>query len=152
MASPEFARAHGLHPRGRIVIDAVAGSEPVIMLTAPGPASTKCLGRASMAVADIDLWEINEAFAAVPLQTMRTLDLDPAKVNVNGGAIALGHPIGATGSMLIQTALDELERRDLSRRSSRCARAAAWAPPPSSNVFDRTKRAEGERWSSCCQV
>jgi acetyl-CoA C-acetyltransferase len=90
----------------------VAGAEPVIMLTAPGPAAEQCLRKAGMAARDIDIWEINEAFAAVPLKTMRDLDLDPETVNVNGGAIALGHPIGATGAMLIQTALDELERRD----------------------------------------
>jgi acetyl-CoA C-acetyltransferase len=113
LASPEFARAHGQQPRAKVVMSAVAGAEPVIMLTAPGPASLKCLQRAGMTVDDIDLWEINEAFAAVPLKTMRDLDLDPERVNVNGGAIALGHPIGATGGMLIQTALDELERRDL---------------------------------------
>ena len=113
LASPEFARAHGYVPRARIVMSAVAGAEPVIMLTAPGPASRKCLERAGMTIDDIDLWEINEAFAAVPLKTIRDLDLDPEKVNVNGGAIALGHPIGATGGMLLQTALDELERRDL---------------------------------------
>jgi acetyl-CoA C-acetyltransferase len=114
VTSPSFARAHGLQARGRIVMSAVVGAEPVIMLTAPGPASLKCLARAGMSVDDIDLWEINEAFAAVPLKTIRDLQLDPDKVNVNGGAIALGHPIGATGPMLIQTALDELERRDLS--------------------------------------
>jgi acetyl-CoA C-acetyltransferase len=114
LASPDYATAHGLRPRGRIVMSAVAGAEPVIMLTAPGPASLKCLARAGMTVADIDLWEINEAFAAIPMKAIRDLGLDPAKVNVNGGAIALGHPIGATGGMLIQTALDELERRDLS--------------------------------------
>jgi acetyl-CoA C-acetyltransferase len=112
LASPDFAHAHGLAPRARVVMSAVSGAEPVIMLTAPGPASLKCLDRAGMKIADIDLWEINEAFAAVPLKTMRDLDLDPDIVNVNGGAIALGHPIGATGGMLIQTALDELERRD----------------------------------------
>ena len=100
-------------PRGRLmVMSAVAGAEPVIMLTAPGPASQKCLDRAGMTVDDIDLWEINEAFAAIPMKTMRDLELDPAKVNVNGGAIALGHPIGATGGILIQTVLDELERQD----------------------------------------
>ncbi len=114
LASPEYAGAHGLRPRARIVMSAVAGAEPVIMLTAPGPASQKCLDRAGMTVDDIDLWEINEAFAAIPLKTMRDLGLDPEKVNVNGGAIALGHPIGATGGILLQTALDELERRDLS--------------------------------------
>jgi acetyl-CoA C-acetyltransferase len=114
LAAPDFARAHGLTPRARIVMSAVAGAEPVIMLTAPGPASRKCLERAGMTVDDIDLWEINEAFAAIPMKAIRDLGIDPAKVNVNGGAIALGHPIGATGGILIQTALDELERRNLS--------------------------------------
>jgi acetyl-CoA C-acetyltransferase len=85
----------------------------VIMLTAPGPASERCLARAGMTAADVDLWEVNEAFAAVPLKTTRDLGLDPERVNVNGGAIALGHPIGATGAMLVGTVLDELERRDL---------------------------------------
>lgn len=113
LASPDFSKAHGLTPRARVLMSAVAGAEPVIMLTAPGPASKKCLARAGMTVDDIDLWEINEAFAAIPLKAMRDLGIDPDKVNVNGGAIALGHPIGATGAMLIQTALDELERRDL---------------------------------------
>ena len=113
IASPDFAKAHGLTPRARIVMSAVVGAEPVIMLTAPGPASKKCLSRAGMTVSDIDLWEINEAFAAIPLKAIRDLGLDPDKVNVNGGAIALGHPIGATGPILIQTALDELERRNL---------------------------------------
>jgi acetyl-CoA C-acetyltransferase len=84
------------------------------MLTAPGPAAERALARANMCVDDIDLWEINEAFAAVPMKTVRDLKLDPERVNVNGGAIALGHPIGATGAMLIGTLLDELERRDLS--------------------------------------
>jgi acetyl-CoA C-acetyltransferase len=114
LASPDYAKAHGLKPRARIVMSAVAGAEPVIMLTAPGPASRKCLQRAGMNVNDIDLWEINEAFAAIPMKAIRDLGIDPAKVNVNGGAIALGHPIGATGGILIQTVLDELERRNLS--------------------------------------
>jgi acetyl-CoA C-acetyltransferase len=83
------------------------------MLTAPGPAAQRCLSKAGMSVADIDLWEINEAFAAVVLKAMRDLELDPTWVNVNGGAIALGHPIGATGAILIGTVLDELERQDL---------------------------------------
>lgn len=113
VASPEYAKAHGLRPRARFVAMATAGSEPIIMLTAPTPASERCLAKARMTVKDIDLAEINEAFAAIPLQTMRNLGLDPAKVNVNGGAIALGHPLGATGGMLIGTVLDELERRDL---------------------------------------
>ena len=112
VTSPEYAKAHGMTPRARIVTGAVAGDEPVIMLTAPGPASQAALTKAGMTVDDIDLWEINEAFAAVPLKTIRDLNIDPERVNVNGGAIALGHPIGATGTMLIQTVLDELERRD----------------------------------------
>ena len=103
----------GRKPRAKIRAMATAGAEPVIMLTAPTPASARALERAGMKPADIDLWEINEAFAVVPLKTMRDLDLDPAKVNVNGGAIALGHPLGATGAMLLATALDELERRGL---------------------------------------
>jgi acetyl-CoA C-acetyltransferase len=113
LAAPDYAKAHGLKPRARFITSAVAGAEPVIMLTAPGPAALRCLERAGMTVDDIDLWEINEAFAAIPMKTMRDLKLDPEKVNVNGGAIALGHPIGATGGILIQMALDELERRDL---------------------------------------
>jgi acetyl-CoA C-acetyltransferase len=113
IASPDYARAHGLQPRARVVSLATVGAEPVIMLTAPTPASHKALHKARMSVDDIDLWEINEAFAVVPLKTMRDLEIDPDKVNVNGGAIALGHPIGATGAMLIGTVLDELERRDL---------------------------------------
>jgi acetyl-CoA C-acetyltransferase len=112
LASEDYARGHGMTPRGRVVMHAVAGTEPVIMLTAPGPATEKVLASAGMTIDDIDLFEINEAFAAVPMKTIRDLHLDPDKVNVNGGAIALGHPIGATGAMLIQTALDELERRD----------------------------------------
>jgi acetyl-CoA C-acetyltransferase len=114
VASDGWVRAHGVAPRARIRAAAATGSEPVIMLTAPGPASARCLAKAGMDVSDIDLWEINEAFAAVPLKTIRDLQIDPERVNVNGGAIALGHPIGATGAMLIGTLLDELERRDLS--------------------------------------
>jgi acetyl-CoA C-acetyltransferase len=114
IASARYAKAHGVQPRARIVHTAVIGAEPVIMLTAPGPASELCLRKAGMSIDDIDLWEINEAFAAVPLKTIRDLKLDPERVNVNGGAIALGHPIGGTGPMLIQTALDELERTDRS--------------------------------------
>jgi acetyl-CoA C-acetyltransferase len=114
VASSDYARARGLTPRARIRMTAVAGSEPVIMLTAPGPAAKRCLEKAGMTTTDIDLWEINEAFASVVLKAIADLELDPDAVNVNGGAIALGHPIGATGAMLLQTALDELERRDLS--------------------------------------
>lgn len=113
VASDAYAREHGLAPRARIRAVATAGAEPLIMLTAPTPASQRALAKAGMAASDIDLWEINEAFAAIPLQTMRNLDIDPDTVNVNGGAIALGHPLGATGTVLLGTVLDELERRDL---------------------------------------
>jgi len=113
VASPDYARAHGLRPRARFVATATAAAEPIIMLTAPTPASERCLRRAGMTARDLDLVEINEAFAAIPLQTTRNLGLDPERVNPNGGAIALGHPLGATGGMLIGTLLDELERRDL---------------------------------------
>jgi acetyl-CoA C-acetyltransferase len=112
VASSDYARAHGLVPRARIRMSSVAGAEPVIMLTAPTPASRRVLEKAGMKVGDIDVWEINEAFASVVLKAMRDLDLDPDEVNVNGGAMALGHPIGATGGILVETALDELERRD----------------------------------------
>jgi acetyl-CoA C-acetyltransferase len=113
LASPDYARAHGLEPRARILQTATAGDEPVIMLTAPVPASRRCLEKARMTIDDIDLVEINEAFAAIPLKVMRDLCIPREKVNANGGAIALGHPLGATGGMLIGTLLDELERRDL---------------------------------------
>lgn len=113
VASGAWLRTHRTAGRARIRATAAIGSEPIVMLTAPGPAAQRCLTQAGMRTGDIDLWEINEAFAAVPLKTIRDLDLDPARVNVNGGAIALGHPIGATGAMLIGTVLDELERRDL---------------------------------------
>ncbi|WP_437545955.1 acetyl-CoA C-acetyltransferase [Sorangium sp. So ce367] len=110
LASGDYVKAHGLAPRARIRATATAGAEPVIMLTAPAPASERALKKAGMQARDVDLWEINEAFAAVPLQTARKLDIDLDRVNVNGGAIALGHPLGATGACLIGTALDELER------------------------------------------
>jgi acetyl-CoA C-acetyltransferase len=114
MASPEYAKAHGLKPRAKIVKTAVVGTEPVIMLTAPGPAALKCLEKAGMTKDDIDLWEINESFAAVVLKFFKATGVNPEVTNVNGGAIALGHPIGATGPMLIQTVIDELERQDKS--------------------------------------
>jgi acetyl-CoA C-acetyltransferase len=114
LGSEDYGQRSGLTPRARIRAIATAGSEPVIMLTAPTPASQKALKMAGMNAADIDLWEINEAFAAVPLQTIRNLEIDPERVNVNGGSIALGHPLGATGAVLLGTALDELERADKS--------------------------------------
>jgi acetyl-CoA C-acetyltransferase len=113
VTSEDFARAHGLRARARVRAMATVGSDPVLMLTAPTPASRMALDRAGMTARDVDLWEINEAFAVVPLKTMRDLELDPERVNVNGGAIALGHPLGATGAILVGTLLDELERRDL---------------------------------------
>jgi acetyl-CoA C-acetyltransferase len=113
LASEAYAREHGLRPRARIRSMAIFAEDPVIMLTAPAETARKALRKAGMQPADIDLWEINEAFAAVPLQTIRRLGIDPERVNVNGGAIALGHPLGATGAMLLGTALDELERRGL---------------------------------------
>ena len=113
VVSPDFAKAHGLKPRAKITMTAVAGTEPVIMLTAPGPAAKKVVQKAGMTFGDIDLFEVNEAFAAVVLKFFKDTGVSPDKVNVNGGAMALGHPIGATGSMLIGTLLDELERRDL---------------------------------------
>jgi acetyl-CoA C-acetyltransferase len=114
LGSEEAGRRHGLTPRARIVSAAVIGSEPTIMLTGPAPACRKALGKAGMTAADIDLIEINEAFASVALKLMRDLDVDPERTNVNGGAIAMGHPLGATGAMLLGTVVDELERRDLS--------------------------------------
>jgi acetyl-CoA acyltransferase len=114
IASGEKVKELGLKPRARIVDQVIVGSEPVIMLTGPIPATQKILKRTGMAIGDIDLVEINEAFAPVPLCVMQETGMDPEKVNVNGGAIALGHPLGATGAMLIGTVLDELERRDLS--------------------------------------
>jgi acetyl-CoA C-acetyltransferase len=110
LASERYLKEHQLKARARIRAVATVGTEPLIMLTGPTPASLKALEAAGMQPGDIDLWEINEAFAAVVLQTIRNLNLDPAKVNVNGGSIALGHPLGATGAILLGTAIDELER------------------------------------------
>lgn len=104
----------GIKPRARIKAIAVLGTDPTIMLTGPAPASRKALKQAGMSVSDIDLFEVNEAFAAVPILFMNELKINHDRVNVNGGAIAMGHPLGATGCMLIGTLLDELERRDLS--------------------------------------
>jgi acetyl-CoA C-acetyltransferase len=103
----------GLKPRARIRAAAVIGSEPTIMLTGPTHACRKALAKAGMQASDIDLWEINEAFAVVPMKTARDLGLDLDRVNVNGGAIAMGHPLGATGCIILGTLLDELERRNL---------------------------------------
>ncbi|VVT13067.1 putative enzyme [Sphingomonas sp. EC-HK361] len=110
LASKDYAEAHGLKPRARIVANANVGDDPTLMLNAPVPAAKKALAKAGLTKDDIDLWEINEAFAVVAEKFIRDLDLDRTKVNVNGGSIALGHPIGATGAILIGTILDELER------------------------------------------
>jgi len=114
VGSKTAGRKAGLSPRARLRAFANIGSEPAIMLTGPGDVSRKVLKRARMETSDIDLFEINEAFASVVLRYMQDLDLDPAKVNVAGGAIAMGHPLGATGAMIFGTVLDELERRNLS--------------------------------------
>ncbi|EJL36863.1 acetyl-CoA acetyltransferase [Caulobacter sp. AP07] len=128
LASPAYAAAHGLKPRGRVVAMANMGDSPTLMLNAPVPAARKVLAKAGLTVDDIDLWEINEAFAVVAEKFIRDLGLDRDKVNVNGGAMALGHPIGATGSILIGTILDELERRDLKRGLVTMCAAGGMAP------------------------
>lgn len=128
LASPEYARAHGLKPRAKIRAVATAGDSPELMLNAPAPAARKALAKAGMNVKDIDLFEINEAFAVVPLKFMREMGIDNTNVNVNGGAIALGHPIGATGAIIIGSLLDELERRDLNTGLATLCAAGGMAP------------------------
>ena len=128
LASPSYAAAHGLKPRARVLAMANIGDSPTLMLNAPVPAARKVLAKAGLTVDDIDLWEINEAFAVVAEKFIRDLKLDRDKVNVNGGAMALGHPIGATGSILIGTILDELERRDLKRGLVTMCAAGGMAP------------------------
>ena len=115
IGSEAKGRAMGLAPRGRIVATALSGADPTIMLTGPMPATRKALAKAGLAIDDIDLFEVNEAFAAVPMRFMSEMGVPHEKVNVNGGAIAMGHPLGATGAMLVGTLLDELERRNLKR-------------------------------------
>ena len=128
LSSPTYAKAHGLKPRARVVAMANVGDSPTLMLNAPVPAARKVLAKAGLTVDDIDLWEINEAFAVVAEKFIRDLRLNRDKVNVNGGAMALGHPIGATGSILIGTLLDELERRDLKRGLVTMCAAGGMAP------------------------
>ncbi|MCA0900524.1 acetyl-CoA C-acetyltransferase [Microbulbifer agarilyticus] len=115
IGSEKAGKDLGLTPRGRIVATAVLATDPTIMLVGPGPAAKKVLAKAGMTTADIDLFEINEAFASVALRFMQDLEISHEVTNVNGGAIAMGHPLGATGAMLVSTILDELERRDLKR-------------------------------------
>ncbi|MEE4539950.1 MAG: acetyl-CoA C-acetyltransferase [Erythrobacter sp.] len=128
VTSREYAEKYGLKPRARIVATANMGDDPTLMLNAPVPAAKKVLEKAGLALDDIDLFEINEAFAVVAAKFVRDLKLDWDKVNVNGGSIALGHPIGATGSILIGTILDELERRDLKRGLVTMCAAGGMAP------------------------
>jgi acetyl-CoA C-acetyltransferase len=128
MASPEYAKAHGLKPRAKIRAMANMGHSPEYILNAPVEAAKKVLKKANLTLNDIDLFEVNEAFAVVPAKFMRDLDVNHEKLNVNGGAIALGHPIGATGAMLIGTALDELERRDQSLGMVTMCAAGGMAP------------------------
>lgn len=115
IGSERIGKDLGLAPRARILAGAVTSTDPIIMLTGPGPAAKKCLAKAGLSVADIDLFEINEAFASVALRFMEDLNISPEITNVNGGAIAMGHPLGATGAMLVSTMVDELERRQLKR-------------------------------------
>jgi acetyl-CoA C-acetyltransferase len=128
LASPAYAKAHGLKARGRVVAMANMGDSPTLMLNAPVPAAKKVLAKAGLGLEDIDLFEINEAFAVVAEKFIRDLKLDRDKVNVNGGSIALGHPIGATGSILIGTMLDELERRGKKRGLITMCAAGGMAP------------------------
>lgn len=115
VGNAKAGKAHGLKPRARILACALTGTEPSIMLAGPGPATLKALKQAKLKVSDIDLFELNEAFASVVLRYKRDLGIPDNKINVNGGAIAMGHPIGATGAMILGTLLDELERRKLKR-------------------------------------
>ncbi|MDF1693355.1 MAG: acetyl-CoA C-acetyltransferase [Zhongshania sp.] len=128
LTSPEYAKAHGLKPRAKILATANMGDSPTLMLNAPVPATLKVLKKAGLTIDDIDLFEINEAFAVVAEKYIRDLKLDRDKVNVNGGAMALGHPIGATGAILIGTLLDELERRGLKRGLVTMCAAGGMAP------------------------
>jgi acetyl-CoA C-acetyltransferase len=113
IGSAAAGQAHGFTPRARIVAAALSGADPTIMLTGPMPAARKALAKAGLRIDQMDLFEVNEAFAAVPLLFMREMGVPPEKVNVNGGAIALGHPLGATGAMILNTLIDELHRRQL---------------------------------------
>ncbi len=128
LASEDYVREHGLTPRARVVAAANVGDDPTLMLNAPVPAAKKVLARAGLNKDNIDLWEVNEAFAVVIEKFIRDLGIDRRKINVNGGAIALGHPIGATGAILIGTLLDELERARLGRGLVTMCAAGGMAP------------------------
>lgn len=128
LASADYVKKRGLKPRARVVAVANIGDDPTLMLNAPVPAARKVLAKAGLSKDDIDLWEVNEAFAVVVEKFIRDLGIDRNKINVNGGAIALGHPIGATGAVLIGTVLDELERRNLKRGLITMCAAGGMAP------------------------
>ena len=113
IGSEQAGKTHGFTPRARIVAAALSGADPTIMLTGPMPAARKALAKAGMTIDQIDLFEVNEAFAAVPMKFMKEMGVPHDKVNVNGGAIAMGHPLGATGAMILNTLIDELHRRKL---------------------------------------
>ena len=148
LASPAYAKAHGLKPRARVVAMANMGDSPTLMLNAPVPAARKVLAKAGLDIGDIDLFEINEAFAVVAEKFIRDLKLDRDKVNVNGGSIALGHPIGATGSILIGTVLDELERRNLKRGLVTMCAAGGMAP---AIIIERVGTATRHRARALCR-
>ena len=115
IASEQAVKEQGLKPRAKVLATALVGADPTIMLTGPAPAARKALAKAGLTIDDIDLFEVNEAFAAVVMRFINEMKIDPAKVNVNGGAIAMGHPLGATGAMILGTLLDELERQGKKR-------------------------------------
>ncbi|MFV5491705.1 acetyl-CoA C-acetyltransferase [Acinetobacter sp. ASP199] len=115
LASEQAVKEQNLKPRAKVLATALVGADPTIMLTGPAPAARKALAKAGLSIDDIDLFEVNEAFAAVVMRFIKELNIDPAKVNVNGGAIAMGHPLGATGAMILGTLLDELERQGKKR-------------------------------------
>lgn len=128
LVSPDYAKAHDLKPRARVVAMANMGDSPTLMLNAPVPAAKKVLQKSGLTIDDIDIFEVNEAFSVVTEKFIRDLDIDRELINVNGGAMALGHPIGATGAILVGTALDELERRDAGRALITMCAAGGMAP------------------------
>ena len=136
IGSKAFGEAHGLKPRAVIRATAKIGSDPTIMLTGPVPVTEKILAQTGMSISDIDLFEVNEAFAAVVLRFMQAFNVDDSRVNVNGGAIAMGHPLGATGAIIIGMLLDELERSGKGTGLRRSASPLAWAPRQLLNAFD----------------
>jgi acetyl-CoA C-acetyltransferase len=140
IGNKEFGETYGLTPRARIRATAKIGTDPTIMLTGPVPATQKILADSGMEIGDIDLFEVNEAFSSVVLRFMQAFDVDHDKVNVNGGAIAMGHPLGATGAMILGTLLDELERTGKGTGlATLCVASAAWELPQSSNGSEKER-------------